>query len=100
MAGSRDSGLVPRSEALNRLPEPAPGDGETDAAAALYPARSVRKAEVRRTRILPGIDLAQVEEAILRSRDLNRGGRARLLGYARELADFYEQQALEDERRE
>lgn len=96
MAGRRESGVLPRSEALNRLPEVPPGEGDADVVDALYPSRSVRRREVRRTRILPGIDLAEVEAAILRSRDLNRGGRARLLSYARDLADFYEEQSPRD----
>lgn len=94
MAGRRAPGLLPRSEALNRLPKAHPAEGEVDVSDALYPGRSLRRAEVRRTRILPGIDLADLEAVILASHDLDRGGRARLLSYARELADFYEEQSL------
>lgn len=71
--------------------ESAAAETEERASAALYPERKVRADATARPaarRVPDGIDLAEIEAAILDDGALREADRARLLGAVRQLADY------------
>jgi hypothetical protein len=87
-------------DALNRLPEISTRDAEAaerSVSDALYPERQLHSVAHRpgnKPAVPRGIELADVEAAILASAELADGERSQLLAYVRALAEFHSRAAF------